>query len=126
MRLVLIGPPGSGKGTQAQLLRERLGLEGIGTGEILRAAVRRGTDTGRRAEPYLKEGRLVPDELVNRLVAERFRRPDRPRRFVMDGYPRTVGQAVAFDALLGELGLDLDAAVNLVIGDDEVVRRLGR
>src|SRR2546422_5110218 len=88
MRLILVGPPGSGKGTQAKLLSERLGLAHIGTGDILREAVRTGTPAGRLAEPYVKTGQLVPDDLVNELVADRFHREDRPERFVLDGYPR--------------------------------------
>jgi adenylate kinase len=124
MRLVLVGPPGSGKGTQARLLVERLGLTYIGTGEILREAVRQGTETGRLAEPFLRAGQLVPDKMVNELVAERFHRDDRPARFVMDGYPRTKAQAVAFDQMLLGVKLDLGAVISYVIADGEVVKRL--
>jgi adenylate kinase len=124
MRLILVGPPGSGKGTQAKLLSERLGLAHIGTGDILREAVRLGTPAGRQAEPYVKGGQLVPDSLVNDLVADRFRRDDRPDRFVMDGYPRTLAQAASFDQVLRQQFLDLDAVLLLVVDDDEVVRRL--
>jgi adenylate kinase len=124
MRLVLVGPPGSGKGTQAKLLVERLGLAYIGTGEILRDAIRQGTPTGRLADPLIKQGLLVPDTVVNDVVAELFRRPDRPERFVMDGYPRTYAQAIAFDALLAQQFLKLDAVIDLDIPDDEVVRRI--
>src|SRR5262245_22382481 len=123
MRLVLIGPPGSGKGTQAQFLRQRLGLEYIGTGEILRDAIQRGTPMGKRVEPYMGDGRLVPDDEVNEVVAELFRRDDRPERFVTDGYPRTLAQAHAFDTLLRQQYLNLDAALNFVIADEEVIRR---
>src|SRR5262245_316010 len=90
MRLILVGPPGTGKGTQAKLLCRRLGLMHIGTGYILREAVRLDTALGRMARPYVDKGLLVPDDLVNDLVADRFRRDDRPDRFVMDGYPRTL------------------------------------
>jgi adenylate kinase len=124
MRLVLVGPPGSGKGTQAKLLVERLGLAYIGTGEILRDAIKQGTPTGKLADPLLKQGLLVPDTVVNDVVAELFRRPDRPERFVMDGYPRTYAQAIAFDALLSQQYLKLDAVIDLDIPDDEVVRRI--
>jgi adenylate kinase len=124
MRLVLVGPPGSGKGTQARLLVERLGLTYIGTGEILREAVRLGTETGKLAEPYLRAGQLVPDTMVNELVADRFHRHDRLLRFVMDGYPRTKAQAVAFDQMLHEQKLDLDGVVSYAIADDDVVKRL--
>lgn len=126
MRLVLVGPPGSGKGTQARRLVERLGLTYVGTGEILRDAVRRTTPLGSQVGPLLKQGLLAPDALVNDVVAELFRGPARPDRFVMDGYPRTLAQAVAFDALLRQEFLRLDAVVNLTIADEEVVRRIGR
>jgi adenylate kinase len=124
MRLILHGPPGSGKGTQAKRLCERLNLEHIGTGDILREAIRLGTPQGLRAQPFVESGRLVPDDLVNEVVAERFRRGDRPADFVMDGYPRTVAQARAFDAVLREVGLDLTAVVSLRVDDEEIIRRV--
>jgi adenylate kinase len=124
MRLVLVGPPGSGKGTQGELLVERLGLAEIGTGDMLRRAVKDQTPIGRQIEPLLKQGLLVDDTIVNDLVAKLFRGPNRPERFVMDGYPRTYSQAVAFDAVLTQEMLDLDAAISLVIPDEEVVRRI--
>jgi adenylate kinase len=124
MRLVLVGPPGSGKGTQAKLLDERLGLTYIGTGDILRDAIQRGTEMGRRVKPLMDQGLLVSDKDVNDVVAELFSRPDRPERFVTDGYPRTYAQAIAFDALLGQQYLNLDAVINLTIPDEEVIRRI--
>jgi adenylate kinase len=124
MRLVLVGPPGSGKGTQGELLVQRLALREIGTGDILRRAIKDRTPIGRQVEPLLRQGLLVDDTIVNDLVAELFRGPDRPRCFVMDGYPRTYAQAVAFDALLAQEMLNLDAVINLTIPDDEVVRRI--
>ncbi len=124
MRLVFVGPPGCGKGTQAKLLRDRRGYMVIGTGDIFRAAIAAGGPIGQQVKPYLESGRLVPDELVNDVVTEYFRREDRPTKFVMDGYPRTLAQAVAFDAVLRQAFLDLDAAVRFVLDDDEVVRRL--
>ena len=124
MRLVLIGAPGSGKGTQARRLCERLGLVYIGTGDILREAIRRGTAVGREAKPLIDAGRLVPDTVANDMVAELFR-ARRPEKFVMDGYPRTYSQAIAFDALLAQQFLKLDAVVDLSVSDDEVVRRIG-
>ncbi len=123
MRLVLIGAPGSGKGTQADKLVERLGLRYIGTGNILRDAIKQQTEVGKIAKPLIDEGRLVPDHVVNDLVAELFR-VARPERFVMDGYPRTYAQAISFDALLRQQYLNLDAVVNLTIADDEVERRI--
>jgi adenylate kinase len=124
MRLILIGPPGSGKGTQAKLLSERLGLAHIGTGDILREAVRQGTPRGLEAKPYVLTGKLVPDALVNELVADLFRRDGRPEGFVMDGYPRTLAQAASFEQVLRQQFLDLQAAVALVVDYDEIVRRL--
>jgi adenylate kinase len=124
MRVVLVGPPGSGKGTQAELLVKRLGLRYIGTGDILREAIRAGTEMGRRVKPLMDQGLLVPDSEVNEVVAELFRGDGRPERFVADGYPRTYSQAVAFDALLEHRLLALDAVVNLIIPDDDVVKRI--
>jgi adenylate kinase len=124
MRLILIGPPGSGKGTQAKLLCTRLGLFHFGTGDILREAIRLNTPAGRRAQPYVVSGQLVPDDLVNELVADRFRREDRPERFVMDGYPRTLAQAVSFDQVLRQEFLKIDGVLRLEVDDNEIVRRL--
>src|SRR5437763_1291532 len=120
MRLTLVGPPGSGKGTQAKLLADRLKLDHIATGDILREAMRIGTPAGKRAEPYVKSGQLVPDELVNELVADRFRRDDRPTSFVLDGYPRNVAQAEVLDKVLHSLGLNIDTAVFLNVPDEEI------
>lgn len=126
MRLVLLGPPGSGKGTQAKRLVEveRLGLTYIGTGDILRDAIARGTPTGKAAKPLIDQGMLVPDPVVNDLVAELIRGPGRPEKFVTDGYPRTEAQAHAFDALLRLEMLPLTHVVNLTIDDDEVMTRM--
>ncbi|AMV28944.1 Adenylate kinase [Gemmata sp. SH-PL17] len=125
MRLVLVGPPGSGKGTQAERLVQRFGLTVIGTGAMFRDAITRDTTMGRQVRPMMDQGLLVPDPIVNDVVAELFRGPARPERFVMDGYPRTYAQAIAFDALLHLEYLSLDAVINLAIHDDEVVRRIG-
>ncbi len=124
MRLIIIGPPGSGKGTQAVLLSERLGLAHISTGDILREAITRGTPAGKLAEPLYRLGKLVPDAMVNEMVVDRFRREDRPERFIMDGYPRTLAQAAAFDQLLRQQFLDVQAVPYLTVADDEIVRRL--
>ena len=104
MRMVLLGPPGSGKGTQAQLLAQRLGVPQVSTGDILRAAVREGTPLGLRAKGYMDRGELVPDELVVELVRERLQRPDCAGGFILDGFPRTVAQAEALEDALREQG----------------------
>jgi adenylate kinase len=124
MRLILLGPPGCGKGTQAKLLCTRHHLEHIGTGDLLREAIRQNTPLGARAKVDVESGRLVPDELVNDLVAERFHRPDRPTKFVMDGYPRTRAQAQAFDAVLRPLQSCPTAVLLLDVPDEEIIRRL--
>jgi len=124
MRLILLGAPGSGKGTQARLLSQRLGLAHIGTGDILREAVRLNTPAGRLAKPYIASGQLVPDDLVNEMIADRFRREDRPDHFVMDGYPRTLAQAASFDQVLRQEFLGVDAVIQLRVEVDEIVGRL--
>ena len=124
MRLVLLGRPGSGKGTQAKKLVSRLGLTYIGTGDILRDAISRGTPMGKEVDPLMKAGRLVPDAIVNDVVAELLRAPNRPERFVTDGYPRTYAQAISLDALLRLVYMPLTAVINLTISDDEVVARM--
>src|SRR5262245_25097407 len=115
MRLILIGPPGGGKGTQASLLCSRLGLQHIGTGDILRDAVRQESAAGKLAKPFMAAGKLVPDDVVNEIVVARFRAKDRPEKFVMDGYPRSMSQAQRFDQVLQEVGLELDAVVLLQV-----------
>ncbi len=124
MRIILLGPPGSGKGTQAKKLCDHFGMSHISTGDILRDAIRRQTPLGNQAAPYLTSGQLVPDTLVNDLIADRFHQADRPESFLMDGYPRTVAQAEAFDGVLKELGLPIDAVVVLNVADEEIVRRI--
>jgi adenylate kinase len=124
MRMILLGPPGCGKGTQAKLLSKRQRLEHIGTGDLLREGIRQNTPTGVRARAFVEAGKLVPDDIVNELIAERFRRDDRPTRFVMDGYPRTLAQAASFDQVLRQQFLDLSAVVLLQVEDEEIVKRL--
>lgn len=124
MRLIMLGPPGSGKGTQSKLLSKRLGLEHIGTGDLLRSAIRQGTPVGVQAKACVEAGQLVPDAVVNDLIAERFARPDRPDQFVMDGYPRTVAQARAFHEVLSRWALPLDRVLLLTVADAEIISRL--
>src|SRR4051812_13200683 len=114
MRLILLGPPGSGKGTQAIEFSQRMQLQHVGTGDLLRSAIATRTPVGKRARPFVEGGGLVPDQVVNDLVRERFA-SSRPERFVMDGYPRTVAQAIVFDDILAEQGLDLTGVVLLVV-----------
>lgn len=125
MRLILIGPPGSGKGTQAKLLSQRLGLLHFATGDVLRDVIDKDTPEGKKARPYMANGQLVPDELVNDIVTARFRGPGKPQSFVLDGYPRTLAQAKTFDGVLKEQALPLTAVVFLNVDDDEIVHRLG-
>jgi adenylate kinase len=124
MRIVFQGPPGSGKGTQSKLLCERFGMTHISTGDILREASRRGTPLGIQAQEYMDKGLYAPDDLVNDIVADRFRQGDRPLDFLMDGYPRTRNQAEAFHRVLSEHQLSLHAVLFLEVPDEEIVRRI--
>jgi adenylate kinase len=124
LNLVLLGPPGSGKGTQGERLQEDFRLPYYATGDILRAAVREGTDLGRKAKEYMDRGDLVPDEVMVGLIAERVARSEAADGFILDGFPRTTGQAEALDAKMKELGRELTAAILIEVSDDEVVRRL--
>ncbi len=124
VRAIFIGPPGCGKGTQAKLLQERLGFACIGTGDILRESVAQGTPFGQEADRYMRQGQLVPDELVNGMVAERLKRADRPEHFILDGYPRTAAQARTLDSCLKELGLGLSVVVLFTIDDKIIVQRM--
>lgn len=124
MRIVLLGAPGSGKGTQSQRLVERLGIPQISSGDLLRAAVARGTELGRRAKEAMDGGRLVDDSLVLQMIRERLGEPDTRRGFILDGFPRTLAQAEALERLLQDLGQPLDAVVQLEVAAPELVRRI--
>ena len=123
-RLVLLGAPGAGKGTQAARLVGKLGVPKISTGDLLREAVAAGSELGLRVRGTMERGELVSDEIVIELVRERLARPDAGRGFVLDGFPRTVKQAEALDRLLGELGTGLQRCVALQVDEDAVVERL--
>jgi adenylate kinase len=124
MRLIFIGPPGAGKGTQAARLVERYGIPHVSTGDMLRAAVKAGTEMGKVADGYMKLGKLLPDDVVVGLVRERLKAPDATRGVLLDGFPRTVPQAEALDAMLEGEGIALDAVVLLEVPDESIVRRI--
>jgi adenylate kinase len=126
MRLILLGPPGAGKGTQAQRLIAKHGIVQLSTGDMLRAAVAAGTPVGLRAKSIMDRGELVPDEVVIAIVAERIDQPDARRGFVLDGFPRTVPQAEALDRLLAERGLKLDAVLELKVDENILLQRIER
>lgn len=124
MRIILLGPPGAGKGTQAENIKAKWNIAHISTGDILRANVKAGTDLGKTARKYMDEGGLVPDELIISMMESRLQEADAQNGFLLDGFPRTSGQAEALDGLLDRLGLKLDAVVELSVADDVVVKRL--
>ncbi len=124
MRIILLGPPGVGKGTQAEKITAEYEIPHISTGDILRDAVKRGTDVGKEAESYMNRGELVPDEVVIRLVEIRIKESDCKNGFLLDGFPRTVSQAVALDEKLRELGISMDSVIQLFADEDEIVIRL--
>ena len=124
MKLVLLGPPGAGKGTQAARLEEAYDVPHISTGDIFRKAIKEETELGQKAKQYLDQGKLVPDEVTNGIVKERLAQSDCEEGFILDGFPRTVNQAEALSQILNDLDYELDAAVNITVSDDEVVKRL--
>lgn len=126
MRLILLGPPGAGKGTQAQRLVETHGIPQLSTGDMLRAAVQAQTEVGKRAKAVMDAGELVSDEIVNAIVAERIDQQDCANGFILDGYPRTLAQADAVEAMLLQRNISLDAVIELVVDDKILVGRIVR
>jgi adenylate kinase len=124
LNLILLGPPGSGKGTQGERLQEDLEYPYYATGDILRAAVKEGTEVGKAAKEYMDRGDLVPDEVIIGIIAERLESGEADHGFILDGFPRTVVQAEALDKKLGDLGRQLTAVVLIDVDDDEIVNRL--
>jgi adenylate kinase len=124
IRLILMGAPGCGKGTQAKKLEERYNIVQLSTGDMLRAAIREGTDVGRSAKEYMDKGALVPDEVIIGVMKDRLGKGDVTNGYILDGFPRTLGQAEALSTLLDELRQPLTAAVVLKVNEDEVVKRL--
>ncbi len=124
MYLILLGPPGAGKGTQAQLITQAFGIPQISTGDILRAEVRKGTELGKRVKSIMEAGQLVSDDLIIQIIAQRIQEPDCQNGFILDGFPRTIGQAEALNRLLQKLGADKLKVLEFQIPDDVIVQRI--
>ena len=124
MNIILLGPPGAGKGTQARMLEENYGMVQLSTGDMLREAVKKGEQLGREAKKIMDAGKLVPDELMIKLIEERIDEPDCAKGFILDGFPRTVPQAVALDTMLVQKDKELDSVIRLVVDENKLVERV--
>jgi adenylate kinase len=124
MNIILLGPPGAGKGTQAKRIEERHGLVQLATGDMLRAAVASGTEIGRKAKPIMDAGKLCPDEILIAMIAERITRPDAAKGFILDGFPRTVPQAEALDEMLAAINRELDHVIEMKVDEAALVDRV--
>ncbi len=125
-RIVILGPPGSGKGTRARIISDMYGIPVVTTGDMLREAAAKGTEEGLVAKEYMERGELVPDSIVNSVVGERLSRPDTERGFVLDGYPRSLSQAEALDRILEEEGASLDYVIYVDVDDETIINRLSK
>lgn len=125
MKIIMLGAPGAGKGTQAKKIAEKYGIPHISTGDIFRANIKNGTELGKKAKTFMDQGLLVPDELVVDLVVDRLGQDDCERGYVLDGFPRTIPQAEALDEALAKLGEGMDYAINVDVPDENIIRRMG-
>ncbi|MCS5695839.1 MULTISPECIES: adenylate kinase [Desulfofundulus] len=124
MKLLIMGPPGAGKGTQAEMLVKELNITHISTGDMFRAAIKEGTVMGKKAKEYMDKGELVPDEVVVGMVKDRLQKPDCEKGFLLDGFPRTLAQAQALDETLQDMNIQLDAVINIAVPRDKLMARL--
>lgn len=124
MKLILLGAPGAGKGTQAVMLTEKLGICHISTGDIFRNNIKKGTELGIEAKKYIDKGMLVPDEITISIVKDRIQQEDCKKGFILDGFPRTIPQAEFLDKTLTEMGMAIDTALNILVSDEEIIKRI--
>lgn len=124
MKIIMLGAPGAGKGTQAKMIAEKYNIPHISTGDIFRANIKNGTELGKKAKEYIDQGQLVPDELTLDLVMDRFKKDDCKNGYVLDGFPRTIPQAQALDEALKKIGEKVDYAIDVDVPDENIVRRM--